>query len=162
MFEVAMPVIRISDTTLDRLKKVAIPLEDTVDSVINRLLDNYVGSTHAPGGSSPPQSASKPGRTSRKKKLPQNEFEEPLMETIYELGKSADVRDVREPLYEKIKNRLLEGDHDPVSTGEPRWWNAACWARHALKEKGLMKSDSARGVWELTDKGIEYVEAHRG
>lgn len=38
-----MPVVRISDETFGRLQKVAIPLEDTIDSVIARVLDEYEG-----------------------------------------------------------------------------------------------------------------------
>ena len=36
-----MPVIRISDDVMDMLKKFAIPLEDTPDSVLRRILDDY-------------------------------------------------------------------------------------------------------------------------
>lgn len=37
-----MPVIRVSDEVMEILKKFAIPLEDTPDSVLRRILKDYV------------------------------------------------------------------------------------------------------------------------
>jgi RNA polymerase alpha subunit len=36
---------------------------------------------------------------------------------------------------------------------DPRWWNAVCWERSDLVKEGLMRVDSDRGVWEISDEG---------
>ncbi len=49
---------------------------------------------------------------------------------------------------------LKEIDYEAVSTGESRAENTIAWSRNALKERGLIKDDSPRGIWELTQEGI--------
>ena len=49
--------------------------------------------------------------------------------------------------------KLSAGDYAPVSTGEASWLNATCWERANLVREGYLKSDSPRGVWELSDEG---------
>ena len=55
---------------------------------------------------------------------------------------------------------LQEVDLEPLSSSpdNPRWRNAAQWARYSMVKKGLLKSDSPRGIWELTDKGMQQAE----
>ena len=38
-----------------------------------------------------------------------------------------------------------------------RWRNAAQWARNSMVNDGLMKNDSPRGVWEISDKGRNFL-----
>ncbi len=52
--------------------------------------------------------------------------------------------------------RAFEGrDYDPLASGpdKPRWHNGAQWARNSMIHEGLLKGDSPRGVWEISDKG---------
>ncbi|HDR29905.1 winged helix-turn-helix domain-containing protein [Rhodovulum sp.] len=42
---------------------------------------------------------------------------------------------------------------------EERWWNATCWARSGLVKEGRFRSDSPRGVWELSDEGRAFTRA---
>jgi restriction system protein len=41
----------------------------------------------------------------------------------------------------------------------PRWRNTAQWARNSLREEGLIRDDSPRGIWEITDKGRQWLKA---
>ena len=43
-----------------------------------------------------------------------------------------------------------------------RWRNAAQWARNSMVQEGLLKADSPRGVWEITDKGREMLKDTNG
>ena len=45
-----------------------------------------------------------------------------------------------------MKPCLLPDDLALLSSGEPRWWNATQFERHALKEEGYLRSDSPRVV----------------
>ena len=55
-------------------------------------------------------------------------------------------------------NLLSEADFEEVSTGEPRAENTIAWGRNKLKQNGVIKSDSERGIWELTEKGIQRAK----
>jgi restriction system protein len=46
---------------------------------------------------------------------------------------------------------------DLISPDNPRWRNAAQWARNSMVNEGLLKKDSPRGVWEISDKGKQYL-----
>ncbi|WP_375207009.1 winged helix-turn-helix domain-containing protein [Hyphococcus sp.] len=76
----------------------------------------------------------------------------------FSFGGRAEVRNVREALFPNIKHMLTEGDYEPVSTGEERWWNATCWERSELVKEGLLRDDSPRGFWELSEKGISFAQ----
>ena len=151
-----MPVIRISEITWERLKGHATPLEDSVDDVVNLALDalDSIRGRKSPDRKEPAQSAEsrKVGKR-RGEKLPQKEFRAPLLQTLHELGGKASTRAIREIMERKMAPRLSDADHQNVSSGDPRWWNAICWERMDLVNEGFFRDDSERGIWELTDKG---------
>ena len=158
----AMPTIRISDKSWEKLKGWAEPLVDSADSALAKVLD---AAERNRGDTSSPQEPEAPLRPSPSRskhaKLPQREFREPLLQVIYELGGSAHVHDLRPVLRERIRSRLLPGDFEHVSGGAERWWNAACWERHDLVIEGYFRDDSPRGVWALSEKGIALVESRK-
>jgi restriction system protein len=38
-----------------------------------------------------------------------------------------------------------------AAEGPPRWRNTAQWARNDLREQGLIRDDTPRSIWEITD-----------
>jgi hypothetical protein len=147
-----MPVIRISDKTFERMKKFAEPFVHSPDDIVNLALD-ALEQTRLVKVPAPSPS----GNSRAKPKLPQKEFEKPLLQVLYELGGGGSLAVVRPIMERKMREHLKEGDFDLVSTGEPRWWNATCWARSALVQEGLLRSDSDRGYWELSETGLALV-----
>jgi hypothetical protein len=145
-----MPVIRISDETYARLQRHAKPFEDTTpESVILKALaalDMMDGDVPAPA-----KRASV--KRDEAQKLPQREFRYPLLMTLLKFGGRAQAKDVRAVLGPIMAPKLSEGDYENVSTGDPRWWNATCWERSDLVKEGLMRDDSERGVWEISEAG---------
>ena len=160
-----MPVIRVTDETLERLKRWAEPLVDTAESALAKALDAAEQARALPGGDhlTPVAKPSRPGRRlpTSKKKLPQREFRQPLLQLLYELGGSAQASDLQPLMKEKMASTLLPGDLQPVSTGDERWWNATCWERSNLVKEGYLRDDSPRGTWELSERGRETVAASR-
>ncbi len=157
-----MPVVRISNETMERLKKWAEPLEDTTESAFVKVLNVAEQTLRIPRSVPAPPKSETVRRSSRVRlgdKLPEKEFRRPLMELLYELGGGARVDELRPILKERLEPRLLSGDYQTVSTGDPRWWNAACWARSGLKKDGYLRDDSPRGRWDLSEKGLREVEA---
>ena len=177
-----MPVIRISDENWERLKRWAVPLEDSVDDALSRVLN--VAEQHARqsqdgqftntvNGLGQPESDDSDTRASydhqintgtptrrrqgRGQKVPQSSFELPILKSLDKLGGKARVRDVLDEVEQRMKPLLGAIDYEFPETGtEARWRNTARWARAALIQKGLIKpnSDSERGVWELTPRGV--------
>ena len=163
-----MPVVRISEKSMQRLKAWAEPLEDTTDSALEKALDAAERHLQArppkgPDAVRPPE----PGRERRrkeatplkKKKTPQKAFRAPLLEALYEFGGGARVHDLRPAMKKRMESRLLPGDFDLVTGGQERWWNAVCWERSNLAKEGYFRGDSRRGVWALSEEGIGWVEA---
>ena len=149
-----MPVIRISEETMNRLKKWAKPLEDTAESAFVKVLDAAEGKHEAQQKTLADR---QPRQRKAQEKLPQEEFRRPLLESLYEMGGTAHVETLRPIMEKRLASRLLPGDFTPVATGQPRWWGATCWERNRLKEDGYLRGDSKRGVWELSEKGASYV-----
>lgn len=88
----------------------------------------------------------------------QEEFIIPILESLIELGGKVKVENVLDKVYEKMKDRLnwydLEGL--PSKPKEERWKNTAKWARKTMVNEGLLLSDSPRGIWEISEKGIRF------
>ena len=148
---------------MQRLKTWAEPLEDTVESALAKALDAAEATRTAPRTPAPRvrrTPVSKPPDRSRRggrRKLPQKAFRQPLLEALYESGGSAHTRQLRAMVRERMNPLLLPADRELVSTGEERWWNATCWERSALVKEGYLRSDSPRGTWTLSNKGLEHV-----
>ena len=149
-----MPVIRISEETMNRLKKWAKPLEDTAESAFVKVLDAAERKRVPP---EKPVANRQPQRGKGQEKLSQEELRRPLLESLYEMGGTAHVEALRPIMEKRLAARLLPDDFAPLSTGQPRWWSTTCWERTRLKEEGYLRGDSKRGVWELSEKGASYV-----
>jgi hypothetical protein len=56
---------------------------------------------------------------------------------------------------------LNEYDLQPLACNpdNPRWRNAAQWARNSMVNDGLLRNDSPRGEWEITATGRQWLEA---
>ena len=107
------------------------------------------------GAPAPERLATLPDRGDR---LTLAELRQPLMETIYEMGGSVRAGALQPVLKERLSGRLSAADLELLSSGEERWWNATRWERHQLVEQGLLRSDSERGTWELSETGMSLAE----
>ena len=75
------------------------------------------------------------------------------------MGGSGHVKDVLDRVGEIMKPVLKNVDYEPLASTPDnlRWRNAAQWARNSMVNEGLMKNDSPRGVWEISDKGRTFL-----
>lgn len=160
-----MPVIRISDTTWERLKQWAEPLEDSPEDVIRKVLD--LAEKHKepqrPQFTKPIRTIvakefTRSGRLRSGLKAPMESYRLPILQSIYELGGSAPTDEVLKRVEDKMKNMFTDVDYqDNPSGGDTRWRNTAQWERLVLVKDGLLKSSSPRGIWELTEKGAKEI-----
>ncbi len=108
----------------------------------------------------------KPGKKSITSRLgrglrtPQDAFRQPILETLNEMGGSAPVAKALERIEDKMKSVLNDYDRQflPSQPKMQRWNNNAQWCRNTLVQEGLLKSDSPRGVWEISEKGMNALK----
>ena len=93
-------------------------------------------------------------------KTPQAAYRLPILRALLALGGQGSIDAVLERVQAALKDRLNEYDLAPMPSDEniPRWRNTAQWARNNLRAEGLLKADSPRGIWELTDEGRRAAE----
>jgi len=93
-------------------------------------------------------------------KTHQSKYRLPILQALTELGGRGDTNEILERVYEKMKDVLVSFDLEKLSTGIPRWNNTANWERLKMIKDGLLKNDSPRGIWEITEKGEIYLKEH--
>lgn len=159
-----MPVIRIADATWDRLKRWAIPLEDSPEDALRKVLEAaeehlrcHQTTGESRGRGSP--TVVKWRKLRKGLKTPQQAYRQPILEALHELGGNASVGDVLQMVEKKLRPVLNEIDYQKLSSGaDIRWRNTAMWERFSLVKEGLLKSGSPNGTWELSNRGTQEVE----
>lgn len=99
------------------------------------------------------------GRLQRGLRTPEEAFRKPILEALVELGGRAPVEKVLERVESKMAGILNQYDREPLPSypHSVRWKNTAQWCRNTLVREGLMKSDSPRGIWEISDAGRKWL-----
>jgi hypothetical protein len=63
---------------------------------------------------------------------------------------------------ERLADRLTDLDRENLDSGDVRWRNRVQFTRLTLRKRGLLKGDSPRGIWELTEAGWEAARRAGG
>jgi len=152
-----MPTIRIDDDVFEGLKKLAEPFVDSPNAVVRRLLiekgilkESAARIRPAPAPRSTAERVLTPSRT------PQAIYEQFLLVTLErDFGGSGDKRRVTQAAIERMVKQGFIGpaDLELVATGETKAENTITWGRNALKNRGLIRRGSKRGIWELSEEG---------
>ncbi|MGA8184554.1 MAG: winged helix-turn-helix domain-containing protein [Terriglobia bacterium] len=84
---------------------------------------------------------------------------QPILQVLHQMGGAGDMTEVLERLPKLMKGTLRELDFEPLTANSevPRWWNTAQWAQSAMVQAGLLRADSPRGVWEMTEAGHKLI-----
>lgn len=100
------------------------------------------------------------GRLRKGLRTPESQYRVPILQVLSDMGGSGKAAEVLERVCEIMKPRLKPVDFEPLASGpdNPRWRNAAQWARNTMVKEGLLKSDSPRGVWEMTEAGRQHLK----
>ena len=103
----------------------------------------------------PDEFAAEGKRIPRGLKTPQDAYRVPILQALVDLGGRSKLHPVLERVHEIMKGQLNEHDLAPLASDgvTPRWRNTAQWARNSLREEGLIRDDTPRAVWEISDKG---------
>jgi restriction system protein len=98
-------------------------------------------------------------RLQRGLRTPETAFYQPILRVLNELGGSEKKDIVMAKLETLMKSELKSVDYEILGSDAdmPRWRNTAQWARYGMAKKGLLKSDSPRGTWEITEAGRKFL-----
>lgn len=98
-------------------------------------------------------------RLARGLRTPQQAYVRPILQALVELGGKGSIGEVLDRVYKLVEHQLRDVDLEPLpsSPDVPRWRNAAQWARQDMVETQLLRSDSPRGIWEITDAGRAHL-----
>ena len=99
------------------------------------------------------------GRLQRGVRTREEAYYKPILQALDEMGGSGQVKDVLDRVGEIMKPVLKDVDYEPLTSSPDhlRWRNAAQWARQSMIYDGLLKSDSPRGIWEVSEKGRKFL-----
>lgn len=99
------------------------------------------------------------GKLRKGVRTPESAYYRPILEVLQSMGGGGKVAEVLDKVKLVMKKVLKDVDHQPLASGpdNPRWRNAAQWARNSMIKEGLLKADSPRGVWEISDKGHQTL-----
>jgi restriction system protein len=83
----------------------------------------------------------------------------PILQILQQMGGTAKTTEVLNRVQKVMKGTLQEVDYEPLASDPdiPRWWNTAQWAHHSMVQAGLLKADSPRGTWEMTEAGAKLI-----
>ena len=87
----------------------------------------------------------------------QEEYTIPILETLHEMGGRGKIKFILERIGEKMQSKFSSDDIKKLRGGSLRWENAACWQRLKMIKESLLKGDSPRGIWEITEIGKKYL-----
>jgi hypothetical protein len=148
-----MPTIRIDEEVYGVLQERAVAFVDTPNSVLRRVLD-LEDDAEAPDEI--PESAR---RARIGELIDRREYDIPIFNVLVRHDGSAAGNDVIDEVGAMVEDRLTPKDKEPIPSGVTRWRNRVAWRRFSLVQRGLLKSDSPRGVWELSEAGWQMVRA---
>ncbi|NBB80281.1 MAG: hypothetical protein GVY36_12705 [Verrucomicrobia bacterium] len=92
---------------------------------------------------------------------PQDDYCQPILEVLVEMGGGGKTKTVLDRVGKKMKARLKPIDYENHKSNDKqiRWRNTAQWARNKMvNSDGRMKKDSPNGVWEISDKGRKWLD----
>ena len=95
-------------------------------------------------------------------KTPQGVYCIPILHALVALGGEATLEAVLEHVQATLAGQLNAYDLDTLADGKTvRWINTAHWARNALREEGLIRDDTPRGVWGISEAGRKWLDAQK-
>jgi restriction endonuclease Mrr len=155
--------IEVDEEVFGELQRRAEPLVDTPNSVLRKVLrlDKLTSSSGqatehvVPKGKGLKRSYN--GRLPAGVRTPAPEFRQSILKALVKLGGAAPKNNVLGTVGEMMAVRLNEFDRAKNKSGGIRWRNTAEWERFNMVQEGLLRRNSRRGVWELTDRGREAI-----
>lgn len=100
------------------------------------------------------------GRLRRGLRTLEEAYYRPILQVLIELGGRAPMGQILDGVGQVMQGVLREVDYQPLASDPdmPRWRNSAQWARNSMVQEGLLRNDSPRGIWEISDAGRRCLQ----
>lgn len=132
------------------LRKETDQLKQEIDLLIKDAR-NLKGAVNAQRADKPaPSSSTKGEKQLRGELIPNSILRETLLEVLTDMGGRGKARVILDEMESRLGSRLTYADRELLEDNEARWRKKAQWLRFALKQEGILKDDSPRGIWELS------------
>jgi len=149
--------IEIDDEVMAKVQAQAKPFVDSPNDALRGLLGLGPASEGRCAPLPTTEPPARPARAQTGELLPMAEYELPVLRAVSQAGGSAWRAEVRDAVEAALTDQLTVLDRAPLQNGQIRWENRLGFARLRLIERGHLRSGSRRGLWELTDAGIEEL-----
>ena len=173
-----MATIEIDDEVFAKLQAEAIPLVDTPNSVLRRLLDLEQGKggqleamaadqpvSRAPREGRGRKPATQQGSRSRRTRrsagelLPIEAYGPAILRVLRGRGGEAHLSEVTEEVGQLLQEQFTSADREAADDGSPSWTKRVGWAASACRKRGHLDSNAPRGLWRLTEAGVQAADS---
>lgn len=122
---------------------------------IQRLWDRKTPGISKPGSIKQPDTAPETnnnshGKPSNDKRTPKRVLMEEIIKALESFGGKAPKKEVHLLMAKNMSDRLTPADKQIDNSGQVCWEHQTDWARLELSQRGVLKPDSPRGIWELS------------
>jgi hypothetical protein len=94
----------------------------------------------------------KPVKRGTGPKTEQPVLREHIIKALKHFGGQATMHQVLDWMGEQLKEKFTPRDLSKRKHGEIVWRNNTAWERHQMVTEGILKSDSPRGIWGLSEE----------
>ena len=147
-----MPVIRISEELFREIQKYAEPLVDNVETALWKALGKQRPANLV--------STRKPKTKAYGELTSPNVFRRLILETLVNHQGIASRTEVHNDIRKRMSGSFKSGDTERNSDGTFKWEKRVDFLRLSMVTEGLLKEGSARGIWEISDKGKLWLGNH--
>ncbi len=95
----------------------------------------------------------------REKRTPVEAFRQPILEVLAELGGRGRVSTILQRIESKVELNRYDKQRLPLHRPPARWQRTVRLCRSLLVKEGVLKPDSPRGIWEISEKGREALQS---
>jgi hypothetical protein len=86
----------------------------------------------------------------------------PILEVLIEMGGRGKRVPVSSAVEDKMKGILTAADYGKLpKSGRIRWRNRVMWQASEMRAQGLIKNNSPRGLWEISDAGRKWLDGNK-
>lgn len=147
-----MPVVRISEELFKEVQKYAEPLIDNFESALWKALGKYK--------SVQPIRQRKDKSRAAGELTPPKDFWRLILQILVDREGRASRQEVHDYIERKMEGRLKPGDLEVNRDGTLKWSKQVDYQRLAMVQEGLLRNDSSRGNWEITENGRQWLSNH--
>jgi Mrr N-terminal domain len=76
-----------------------------------------------------------------------------IIAVLKKINGKGHIQQILAEMEHQLAGELLPHDLETIASGKQLvWQNNVCWERNKMVIKGILKNDSPRGIWELTEE----------